>query len=299
MSAVSYPPATVRAIMNRNDWNALVGLRLSPVIATTMLVGLGFVLSVVGCAEGTLLPGGIDGEGGDTTSGNGGMGGFAGVSSSNSSAASTGSSMSGGPSSSAASSSSGGSSFCNLNHLVISEIRSRGALGTSDELVELFNASSTFVTLDSTWAIEGRSAGGSIYTTRWQGSTGTIPAYGHFLIGGPSYAQSPSADDSLLVSLTDATSLRLVHAGAVVDAVCYYFNAGTMAAFTAEYTCEGVPTSNSPHDDSASAASSVDVSIERLPGGSSGNCVDTDDNASDFYNAMPATPMNLQSPPTP
>lgn len=207
-----------------------------------------------------------------------------------------GSTSSGGQS---GSSSSGSPGFCNLNRLVISEVRSRGANGTADELIELFNASSTFITLDSSWAIEGRSAGGSLYTTRWQATAGTIPAFGHFLIGGPSYAQSPTADDALTVSITDAASLRLVQAGTVVDAVCYYYSAGTMNAFTAEYSCEGTPVSNLPHNDSADPASAVDVSIERSPGGSMGNCVDTDDNAADWINSMPATPMNTQSPATP
>jgi hypothetical protein len=126
-----------------------------------------------------------------------------------------------------------------------------------------------------------------------------MPAWGHFLIGGTGYTETPAADESLTSGVTDATSVRLVHAGATVDAVCYYFDATSMAAFDATYTCEGTAVSNLPHDNSNTTASNVDVSIERKPGGAGGNCTDSGDNASDFMMQMPATPMSSQSAPTP
>ncbi len=99
--------------------------------------------------------------------------------------------------------------------------------------------------------------------------------------------------------ITDASSVRLMHSGTAVDAVCYYFDATTMAAYDATYTCEGTPMSNLPHDNTTSATSNSDVSIERKPGGSAGNCVDTNDNAADFITQTPATPQDLMSTPTP
>lgn len=259
-------------------------------------------IAASGCAEGTTLVG-VGGEGGDESSGSG-FGGMTGASTSTSgvsSSSSTGSSMTTTSSSGsgASSSSSGNPGSCNLNRLLISEVRSRGANGATDEFIELFNASSTFITLDSNWSIEGRSAGGAGYTTRWKAASGTIPAFGHFLIAPMNSTVFAMSDSELTSSITDAASLRLMNGSTVVDAVCYYYSAGTMAAFTADYTCEGTPVSNLPHNDSADPASTVDVSIERLPTGNGGNCVDTGDNASDWINSMPATPRNSQSPPTP
>jgi hypothetical protein len=178
-------------------------------------------------------------------------------------------------------------------------VRTRGAAGASDEFVELFNASASPVTLDADWQIEGRSTSSGTYTKRWAGGGGTIPAFGHFLVVGSKYAQSPGKDDGLATGITDASSLKLMHSGQIVDAVCFGFDAKTMAAFAAGYDCEGTPVSNQPHDDGAGSPSDSDASIERKPGGAAGNCTDTGDNASDFAARAPATPLNSQSPPTP
>jgi hypothetical protein len=210
---------------------------------------------------------------------------------------STTTSTSASTSSSTTSTGSGGAPGCALGHVVLSEVRSRGAAGAADEIVELYNATDAPVTLDATWKIEGRSDSGASYTVRWKGTGGVVPAFGHYLITGTAYAQSPTADAKLGSGITDAASLRLVSGNTVVDAVCYGYDAGTLAAFDATYTCEGAPASNTPHDDSA--AGNADVSFERKPGGASGNCTDTGDSASDFAPTSPATPQNSASPPTP
>lgn len=188
---------------------------------------------------------------------------------------------------------------CALGHLVISEIRSRGAGGASDEIVELWNATDAPVTLDNTWKLEGRSHTGAAYNARWTGSGAVIPAWGHFLLAGTAYVQLPLPDDMLSSGVTDASSLRLTQAGAVIDAVCYAFDAATLAAFDATFTCEGTPVSNLPHNNGNSVASNVDVSIERKPGAGAGHCTDSGDNSADFITQMPATPMSSADPPTP
>ena len=223
------------------------------------------------------------------------------TSSTTTSASTTSASTTSASTTSATSSSSTGGGTCSIGHLVISEVRSRGAAGASDEFIELFNATPAAVTLDSTWKIEGRSDVGATYSSRWTGTGKTIPAWGHFLIAGSAYTEMPIADEALSTGITDATSLRLVQGTANVDAVCYAFSAATMMPFTTDptYTCEGTPVSNAPHDNTSSATSNVDVSIERKPGGTGGNCTDTNNNASDFMTQMPATPQNSSSPPTP
>jgi hypothetical protein len=182
---------------------------------------------------------------------------------------------------------------------VISEIRSRGAGGANDEFVELFNATASPVTLDSTWKLEARSTTSASYTSRWAGSGSSIPAWGHFLIAGSNYAGPPLADAALTSGITDASSVRLVHGTSTVDALCFSFDTTTTAAYDATYTCEGTPVDNLPHDNSNTTASNVDASIERKPGGSAGNCTDTGDNASDFVALMPAKPQSSTSAPTP
>jgi hypothetical protein len=189
--------------------------------------------------------------------------------------------------------------MCTIGHVVLSEVRSRGAGGAADEFIELFNATDVAVTLDNTWSIKGRSTTSTTYTSRWTGSGLVVPAWGHFLIGGTSYTETPAADSSLSSGITDASSLELVQSGTTVDAVCYYFDSTTLAAFDATYTCEGTPVSNLPHDNTTAGASDSDSSIERAPGGTGGNCTDTGNNSADFVTQAPATPQSTTSAPTP
>lgn len=178
--------------------------------------------------------------------------------------------------------------------LVISEVRSRGVGGGSDEFIELYNPSTDPVTLDSSWTLDGRSDTATSYSVRWMGSGKVIPAHGHFLLTGSAYIQQPVADDSLLTGITDATALRLSRGGVVMDALCYGFDATTLMVFGNDttYVCEGRPAMNL-HDNTA--ATNVDGSIERKPGGTAGNGQDTNDNATDFAALTPSNPQNSAS----
>jgi hypothetical protein len=189
---------------------------------------------------------------------------------------------------------------CACDRLVISEIRSRGAAGAADEFIELYNPTAAAVTLDNQWKLEGRSASGASYTTKWTGAGVVIPSKGHVLIVGTGYAQSPAADAALSAGITDAASVRLLYMGATVDSVCYYYNTSTLTSLQgAGFTCEGTPVTNLPHNDGTSIASNSDASIERKPGGALGNCTDAGDSATDFSNIAPAAPQNAASAPTP
>ncbi len=237
--------------------------------------------------------------------GPGGSGGAASAASTSSSsaAASSGgdgaaaSSSTAGSSSGATTASSSGGVACGIGHLVISEIRSRGSAGASDEFIELYNPTGADILLDSAWTIEARSTSSLTYSQRWGGGGQTIPARGHFLIAGSSYTQSPAADDKLAQSLGDAESVTLSLDAAVVSVVCYYYDAPSLFALqNGLYTCDGMPVEN-PHDDTD--GTDVDKSVERKPGGAAGNCTNTGDNASDFTTSSPATPMDAESAPTP
>lgn len=182
--------------------------------------------------------------------------------------------------------------------LVISEIRSRGAAGALDEFVELYNPSAAAVVLDARWTLEARSTTAATYATRWTGAGKMIAAHGHFLLASSGYTQQPAADDALSTGITDASAVRLLHAGVAVDVVCFAFDATTSATLTgdATYGCEGTPAPNA-HDNST--ATNTDASIERKPGGGSGNSVDTNDNAADFAALAPARPQSSASAPAP
>jgi hypothetical protein len=171
--------------------------------------------------------------------------------------------------------------------------------GGNDELVELYNPTSADITLDASWSIMARSSAAASYGTRFVRSGQVIPAHGHFLIGGSAYG-GITRDAALSTGITDAGSVKIVHAGAVVDSLCYCFDATTCAALGgAGYDCEGTPASNLPHDNTTGGGSNADVSLERLPGGGAGSWWDSDDNASDFHSLAPAEPQNAASALTP
>jgi hypothetical protein len=178
--------------------------------------------------------------------------------------------------------------------VLISEVRSRGVGGAADEFIELYNPSDTDVTLDASWTVDGRSDTSKAYSARWVGTGLPIPAHGHFLLTGTAYVQQPDGDAPLMNGITDASALRLSHAGMVVDTLCYAADADTLMVFMndASYGCEGTPVMN-VHDNST--ATDSDQSLERKPGGGAGNGQDTNDNATDFAALMPSDPQSSVS----
>ncbi len=195
--------------------------------------------------------------------------------------------------------------------LLITEVRSHGKDGDKygDEFVEIYNPNDTAVTVDDTWLLRYRNAQGGCTQgeeIRFQGQGQVIPAHGHLLIVGLEYQQMPPADAMLInnspsFSLGDAANLYLFRNNKVVDAVCWYFDNTSlidMLTCNKPYVCEGGPMSNAPHCGTTSPTCSVDASIRRKTD-MMGNVIDTDDNEADFESAIPSTPENLASPPTP
>lgn len=187
----------------------------------------------------------------------------------------------------------GGAPGCAVDHLLISEIRSRGINGGSDEFVELYNPTEIAIPMDDAWSLKVRGPTSGSYVTRWQGTMGStlsIPAHGHFLLAGPSYAQSPAADVMVSNAITsDSASILLINIGSTIDAVCFASkaNLATVAAFT----CEGNPASNAPHDDSVNGMSNFNSSVARKQSG----CANSGDNATDFTVSHPAKPESTLS----
>ncbi|HVY49804.1 MAG TPA: lamin tail domain-containing protein [Minicystis sp.] len=192
------------------------------------------------------------------------------------------------------------------SHLVLSEIQTRGSAGGNDEFIEIYNPTASPIDVsDGTWVVSARSAVGTCTSDAEAARFtlhGTIPAYGHFLATGSHYDGGVAGDATFSSGVTDAASVVLRHGAEVVDAVCFSFNAATQSNLTScatPYVCRGTPASNLPHDNTAHAGSNVDASLERGPGGASGNGDDTSDNATDFASNAAPTPQSTTSAPTP
>jgi hypothetical protein len=188
---------------------------------------------------------------------------------------------------------------CPIDHLLISQVRSRGPAGASDEFVDLFNPTGEDVLLDGSWSIQGRAAADVSYTTRWTGSNKTIPTHGHYLIVGTAYTQDPKPDDMLSEGITDSASLVLQNGSVNVDVLCYSGDSLSEDALTSPilfFTCAGTPASN-PHDDTS--AGNLDISLDRDKAHGVPECADTGENNIDFSALAPSTPESSMSPPVP
>ena len=268
------------------------------------------IVAAVGCGYPAFMfgPGGGGGGAGSTSSvvtSTTTGGGASASSTSASTSTSTSASTSGGPSSSSSSAGTGGSTpGCGIGHLVISEVRTHGMGGLTDEFVELYNGTDQAVMLDGFWNLEARAIDSTVktYGIRWKGNGAMIAAYGHYLLTSSStHYMGPAGDDTYGTGITDAASLLLVHDGITVDALCFFQedqpdSADTFLDPVNKFTCEGQPVSN-PHD--GTDGTDTNVSLERKPGGAAGNCTDSDHNDDDFITQPSPSPEGTSAPPAP
>jgi predicted extracellular nuclease len=167
--------------------------------------------------------------------------------------------------------------------VVISEFRTRGPNGSSDEFIEIYNASDAIVDI-SGWKLRGSSNSG-IITTRLTVNSGTrMMSHGHFLAtnsagysgnaaGDQSYVSGFANDGGVALTLPDDTILDQVG-----------LSAGS--AFL-----EGMHLAPLPSD--------TNQSYERKPGDMAGSVQDSGDNLSDFVFLTPSDPQNSGSTPAP
>lgn len=167
--------------------------------------------------------------------------------------------------------------------VVISEFRTRGPNGGSDEFIELYNLSASPVTIGS-WKIRGSNSAGTV-GDRATIPTGTILNPGcHYLLtnsstsGGP-YSGSVPGNQTYTTGITDDGGIALtLPDNTIIDQVG--MSAGS--AFK-----EGTPLTP--------LTTNVNRSYERKPGGSSGSGTDTNNNSNDFQLISPSDPQNLSS----
>jgi hypothetical protein len=169
------------------------------------------------------------------------------------------------------------------SNIVISEFRTRGPNGGSDEFIELYNLSGAAVNIGG-WKIKGSNNLGSV-STRVTITTGVVLNPGcHYLVtnsstsGGP-YSGSVPGNQTYSTGITDNGGIAATTpSDVVVDAV----GMDVGSAFK-EGTVLPPLTTN------------VNRGYERRPGGTSGSGQDTDNNLVDFQLLAPSDPQNLSS----
>jgi hypothetical protein len=167
--------------------------------------------------------------------------------------------------------------FNSRDHIVISELRSRGPAGASDEFIELFNPTDSSVNIGNWKVLRSNSAG----TTNLQViiTAGTILTSGqHYLVANGAaggYSGSVAADQTYTVGFTDDGGIGLLLPNnTIVDQV------GMSAGSTFKEGTTLTPMT--------AAQGTAGNSYKRASSG----CQDTDNNAADFTLSTPSDPQN-------
>jgi predicted extracellular nuclease len=167
--------------------------------------------------------------------------------------------------------------------VVISEFRTRGPVGGSDEFVELYNTTGADVAIGG-WLVRGSNTAGTVSTRATIPASTTLGAGCHYLVtnatASTGYSGSVPGDLTYLTGITDdgGIALTLADTTTVVDQV----GMSSGSAYKEGITLTPLTTN-------------LDRGYERKPGGASGNGQDTDDNSSDFSLVTPNNPQNKLS----
>jgi uncharacterized protein (TIGR03437 family) len=166
--------------------------------------------------------------------------------------------------------------------LLISEFRTRGPSGASDEFIEIYNLTTSLLTIGGL-RIRASNGVGTI-SDRVTITAGTILGPGcHYLVANSStsgYSGSVPPNQTFGTGITDdgGNAITSSNGTRIIDAV----GMSSGSAFKEGTTL-------------APLTGTVDQSYERKPGGTFGNGIDTNDNASDFSLTVPSNPQNTSS----
>ncbi len=171
------------------------------------------------------------------------------------------------------------------DHLVISEVQTRGVSDHNDEFIELFNPTDHAVDL-STWSVQYKSSSGTTYLKFDLPVAASIAAYGYYLVARPEYTGSVTPDAEQSVFLMGASGGHVF----LVD------EQQGLGSCTDSSIIDKVAwgSGNCPEGRTA-IAHGAGESIERAPGATDpecGNGEDSDDNEADFDVRQPADPQN-------
>lgn len=184
-----------------------------------------------------------------------------------------------------------GAMSATADHVVISEIKVSGVSAT-DEFVELYNPTGSSVDLTD-WRLTRKTATGSSQSNLVSSLTGTIPAYGFYLITHPNSvvagdenysASSNSISSSNVVYLYSDNGVTLVDKVGMGDADDFE----TAAALSPDAD-ETIIRKAKP---ASTLASMFDEAMDKLMG----NGEDSDDNSFDFLLSTTPEPQSSSSP---
>jgi uncharacterized protein (TIGR03437 family) len=166
--------------------------------------------------------------------------------------------------------------------LLISEFRTRGPAGVADEFVEIYNPTTTTLTIGGL-KIRASNGSGTI-SDRVTITGGTMLGSGcHYLVANSSsngYSGAVTPNQSYGTGITDDGGIAITGSNGtrIIDA------AGMSSGSAYK---EGATL--------APLAGTADQSYERKPGGTFGNGVDSNDNAADYVLTTPGNPQNSSS----
>ncbi len=166
-----------------------------------------------------------------------------------------------------------------LTNIVISEFRTTGPGGASDEFVEIYNPTTNPVDI-SGWILSGSNSSGNTDNRATIPAATLLRSGQYFLIAHNNYTGTVSPNLRYGTSISNDGGIALINsAGDIVDEVGMHQDS---------FYQEG--TTLSP------LSGTTNRSYERKNGGTSDSCVDTNDNASDFLDANSNTIHNYASP---
>jgi hypothetical protein len=167
-------------------------------------------------------------------------------------------------------------------NIVISEFRFRGPNGGNDEFIELYNPTSLVVDI-SGWLIRGSNNAGSTSTRATIPVATTLQPGQYYLVVNNSaagYSGSVAGNLPYTTGITDdgGVAITLADTTTIIDAVGLSVGSAYL---------EGT--------DLTPLVSNTNQSYEREIGGSSGSCIDSNNNSSDFQLLNPSNPQNSSS----
>jgi uncharacterized repeat protein (TIGR01451 family) len=166
--------------------------------------------------------------------------------------------------------------------LLISEFRTRGPSGAADEFIEIYNPTTTLLSIGGL-KIRASNGSGTI-SDRVTITAGTTLGPGcHYLLANNSssgFSGSVTPNQTFGTGITDDGGIAITGSNgtSIIDAV----GMSSGSAYKEGTTL-------------ASLTGTADQSYERKPGGTFGNGVDTNNNASDFALTTPSNPQNSSS----
>jgi uncharacterized repeat protein (TIGR01451 family) len=164
--------------------------------------------------------------------------------------------------------------------ILISEFRTRGPGGATDEFIEIYNPTTATVTIGGLVIRSSNNAG--TLTTRATITAGTTLGPGcHYLFAPTTFTGGVTANQTFTNGITDDGGVAITRSDLVTIIDAAGMNSGSAYK-------EGTTL--------APLAGTTNQSYERKPGGASGNGTDTNNNASDFMlNVNTSNPQNSSS----